>query len=840
MEAPRDIRTIDIDQEMQQAYLDYAMSVIVSRALPDARDGLKPVHRRILYAMHDMGLRPDTPHKKSARVVGEVLGKYHPHSDQAVYDAMARMAQDFSMRVPLVDGQGNFGSVDGDPPAAMRYTEARLAPPAEQMLQDIRKDTVDFVENFDSSLEEPQVLPAIVPNLLVNGATGIAVGMSTNIPPHNLGEIIDALGHMIENWERLDDINVEELMKFVQGPDFPTGGVILRDKEKDGIATAYGTGRGRITLQAMARVESIGRGRERILVTELPYQVNKSSLIEKIANLAREGSIEGITDLRDESDRQGMRIVIELSKSADADKVLTKLYKRTQMQGTFGIITLALVNGEPRLLSLKQALKVFVEHRLEVVRRRSEHDLLRAQARAHILEGLRIALQNLDDVIDLIRKSNDADAARSKLMKAYQLSEVQANAILDMPLRRLATLERKKIDAEYKETQALIKSLEDLLASPKKMLAAIAAELAEMKEAYGDRRRTQIVEIGKGGAKGGTLTARELETDKTVWVGVNSKGQISRSVENKSPRPSGKDAPRFMLQTSSRDTLVLVAENGKAAVIAVHALPEAESLGDGEALSRVTALKPSESLAAVLALPQEDRRAPGFLVTVSAAGVVKKSDISELPGPLAQSVRLAGVKKGDRLVAAFLTDGNQELLLVTRDGMAIRFKEDEVRAMGLTANGVSGIKLKGKDEVVAALALDAADPVTLVSSDGRAKNVEVNDFPMQGRYGQGVIAWKLEAKQSLAGAANQKGTTRASVHLDKLAAKSLRLDEAPTGSRQANGKDLIELREDDQVVALTVPGSVAAPAKTTRKAKAAGEKKTSSAKKTSKSSSKKK
>jgi DNA gyrase subunit A len=681
--------------------------------------------------------------------------------------------------------------------------------------------------------------------------------MSTNIPPHNLVEVVDALGHMIKNWERQEDINVEELMKFVQGPDFPTGGVILKDMEKDGIATAYGTGRGRITLQAMARVESIGRGRERILVTELPFQVNKSNLIEKIANLAREGAIEGITDLRDESDRQGMRIVIELSKTADANKVLAKLYKRTQMQATFGIITLALVNGEPRLLSLKQALKVFIEHRLEVVRRRSEHDLAKAQARAHVLEGLLVALENLDDVVQLIRDSRDVDSARSRLMKSYTLSEIQANAILDMPLRRLAALERKKIETEYKETQALIKSLEELLASPKKMLTVISDELSDVKEAFGDRRRTQIVEVGKGGATGGTLTAGELEADKAVWVAVNDKGRISRSVENKSPRPSGKDAPRFMLQASSRDTLLLIAENGKAAAIAVHALPEAENLADGEAISRVTALKPGEILAAVAALPPEGMRPDGFLITVSAAGVVKKSEVSELPGPGAQSVRLAGVKKNDRLVAAILTDGKQELLFATREGMAIRFKEDEVRAMGLTASGVNGIKLKGKDEVVAALTLDAGEPVTLVASDGRAKNVKVKDFPLQGRYGQGVIAWKLEGTQTLTGAANQKGTTRATVYLDKLAAKSIRLDEPPVGSRQAAGKELIELREDDQVVALVVPGSVMAPVKktgkkqtsttssssttkTSAKKKPAAKKKASTSKKTIKASSKKK
>lgn len=833
MAANPEVRKVDIDREMQQSYLDYAMSVIVARALPDARDGLKPVHRRILYAMHDMGLRPNSPFRKSARVVGEVLGKYHPHSDAAVYDAMARMAQDFSMRIGLVDGQGNFGSVDGDPPAAMRYTEARLTEAAEHMLADIRKDTVEFLDTFDGTLQEPEVLPASLPNLLVNGATGIAVGMSTNIPPHNLGEVVDALIHMLENWTHLEDVNVEELMAYVHGPDFPTGGVILKDKDKDGIASAYGSGRGRIVLQARAYVEAISRGRERILVTELPYQVNKSNLIEKIASLAREGKLEGISDLRDESDRQGMRLVIELSKSANAANVLQQLYKRTQMQTTFGIITLALVNGEPRLLGLKQALKVFIEHRLDVVRRRSEHDLARAQERAHVLEGLRVALQHLDAVVDLVRKAQDVEEARAKLMKRFELSEIQANAILDMPLRRLAALERKKIETEYKETLALIKSLESLLGSPKKMRAAVGEELIAVKEAYADRRRTQIVAVGKQG-QAALLTARQLEADNTVWVGINGKGQISRSAENKSPRPSGKDAPRFMLQASSRDTLFLVAESGKAAALAIHALPVADALSDGEPYSRVSALKPSDELAAVFALPPLEERPDGYLVTVSESGVVKKSELADLPGPVAQSLRIAGTKTGDRLVAAFLSDGSSELLLATAGGMAIRFKEEEVRPMGLSASGVNGIKLKGKDVVTAALALDPAEPVLLLSSDGRAKNVKVADFPLQGRYGQGVIAWKLEKGQRLVGAANQKGTTKATVHLARLAAKSLRLDEAPMGSRQAAGKELVELREDDEVVMLAVPGDVAEPAKkkTAAKKKAAAKKKTSTKKKT--------
>ena len=483
------VRKVDIDREMQQAYLDYAMSVIVARALPDARDGLKPVQRRILYAMYDMGIRADSAYKKSARIVGEVLGKYHPHGDAAVYEAMARLAQDFSMRTMLVDGQGNFGSVDGDPPAAMRYTEARLAPPAVDILADLNKNTVDFTPNFDDTLAEPSVLPSAIPNLLVNGATGIAVGMATSIPPHNLGEIVDALVYMLNHWDKLDDIDVDTLMEFVQGPDFPTGGVIFQEQGAEGLEAAYGSGRGRITVQAQAHTEEMERGKSRIIITELPYMVNKSSLIERIAELAREGHLEGLADLRDESDRQGMRIVVELTKNAQPDTVLHELFRRTPMQITFSINLLALVDGEPRTLTLKQALRVYVEHRLAVIKRRAEFDLDKARQRAHILEGYLVALQHLDEVISLIRNASDVDSARSRLMKRFKLTEIQANAILDMQLRRLAALERKKIETEYKETTALIKDLEALLKSPKRMRAVVADELSKVKEAYGDRRR---------------------------------------------------------------------------------------------------------------------------------------------------------------------------------------------------------------------------------------------------------------------------------------------------------------------------------------------------------------
>ncbi len=494
------IRKVDIDHEMQQSYLDYAMSVIVSRALPDARDGLKPVQRRILYSMYDMGLRADSGFKKSARIVGEVLGKYHPHGDTAVYEAMARQAQDFSMRAPLVDGQGNFGSVDGDPPAAMRYTEARLSRFAIELLSQLDRDTVDFSRNFDDTLDEPTVLPAAAPNLLVNGASGIAVGMATNIPPHNLGEVVDALIHMLHSWDSLDNVHIETLMKYIKGPDFPTGGIILQEGDENQLQVAYATGKGRVALRGSVHKEEMTRGRFRLIITELPYTVNKSSLVERIAELVRETRLEGIADLRDESDRQGMRVVIELKLGADPEKILRDLYQHTPMQITIGINLLALVNGEPRLLTLKQALRVYLEHRLQVIRRRSEFDLKQAKARMHILEGLRIALKYLDEIIALIRGSADTEQARIKLIKKYKLSDIQANAILEMPLKRLAALERKKIEDEYKELTVRIKALEGLLHSPRKLREVVVEELQDVKNKFNDRRRTQIVSLKKGEA----------------------------------------------------------------------------------------------------------------------------------------------------------------------------------------------------------------------------------------------------------------------------------------------------------------------------------------------------
>ncbi len=799
------VRKIDIDHEMQQAYLDYAMSTIVARALPDARDGLKPVHRRILYAMYDMGLRPDSAYKKSARIVGEVLGKYHPHGDAAVYDAMARLAQDFSMRTLLVDGQGNFGSIDGDPPAAMRYTEARLAAPAINLLADINKNTVDFTPNFDETLTEPTVLPAALPNLLVNGATGIAVGMATSIPPHNLGEVVDALIYMLDHWEKLDDIDVEHLMKFVQGPDFPTGGVIIQEADENGIEVAYGSGKGKVTIQARAHLEEMERGKSRIIVTELPYQTNKSSLIERIAELAREGHVEGLADLRDESDRHGMRIVIELTKNVDPEKVLATLYKRTPMQSTFSIILLALVDGEPRMLTLKQALRVYVEHRLTVIRRRGEYDLEKARQRAHILEGYLVALKHLDEIISLIRNSPNVETARARLMKRYKLTEIQANAILEMQLRRLAALERKKIETEYKEITALIKSLEDLLKSPKKMRVLAAEELAKVKEAYGDKRRTQIVNLKAGREKKSLLTAAELLPEQTVWVGMSTEGTLARTHDDKPPRLSGSDAPKLLVRAGTTDTLYLVSERGLTAAVAVHTLPEAEKLSDGTPFNKVCALRDNERPVAAFALPRRSSLPEeSCVLTVTHGGMLKKSSVNELPGPSAQTFALCKVNDGDALGWVTLTDGKKEILLATATGMAIRFKEDDIRPMGLVAAGVNGVKLGVGDEVVGCVILPTVGEVFVVASDGRAKRVAVKEFPVQGRYGRGVILWDLALGVKLAGLAAGKGTHVVTLHLLKAAPKMTRLDGAGLKKRSTTrGDAVVEVKPGDSVLDLT-------------------------------------
>ena len=588
------VKQIDIDAEMRDSYLSYAMSVIVSRALPDARDGLKPVQRRILYAMHDMGLMPATQHRKSARVVGEVLGKYHPHGDQSVYDAMVRMAQDFSLRYTLVDGQGNFGSIDGDAAAAMRYTEVRMQSVGRDMLQDIDKNTVSFGSNFDDSLKEPLVLPASIPNLLVNGSAGIAVGMATSIPPHNLVEVIDALDFMLTNWERLDEINVSDLMKYIEGPDFPTGGLVFRSregkdgKEMDALAAAYGSGRGKVMVRAKAHVEQLARNKSRIVITELPYQANKTNLLNRIAELHRNGKLEGLTDLRDESDRNGMRIILETTRTVDPRDTLAELFRLTPLQSTFSINLVALVDDEPRVLTLKQALRVYLDHRLEIVRRRAEYDLDKARQRAHILAGLIKALDHLDEVIDIIRRSRTTATAQQNLMKKLKLSEIQARAILDMQLRRLAGLERKKIQDEYKEKLKLIKELEKLLGSPELMRGVVREELQQVKAQYGDTRRTQIV--SKTG--GEVVSTTDLIPDENVWVMVGQEGTVARttsaSMINIPTKPD--EQPLKLLQANTQDIIYFFGADGMAASMPVYQLPQARGLGEGTHYGQLTSL----------------------------------------------------------------------------------------------------------------------------------------------------------------------------------------------------------------------------------------------------------
>ena len=799
------VKNVDIDQEMQQSYLDYAMSVIVARALPDARDGLKPVQRRILYGMYDMGIRADSSYKKSARIVGEVLGKYHPHGDQTVYEAMARLAQDFSMRYALVDGQGNFGSVDGDPPAAMRYTEARLTPAAVDILAQLDRDTIDFSRNFDDSLNEPDVLPAAIPNLLVNGASGIAVGMATSIPPHNLGEVIDALNYLLDRWEVQEDVTVSDLMKFVKGPDFPTGGIIMHENNGEDLLAAYATGRGKVMLRGKIHLEEMGRGKNRIIITELPYQINKSSLIERIAELAREGGLEGISDLRDESDRQGMRIVIELNKVAETENVLRDLYRRTPLQSTFRISLLALVDGEPHMLSLKQALRVYLEHRITVVKRRSEFDLAKAKARAHILEGLRVALNNLDEVISLIRKAQNVEDARSKLMKRFKLTEIQANAILEMQLRRLAALERRKIELEYKEVQELIGELESLLRSPQKLRLVVGDELKAMKAAYADRRRTQIVALKDGAEMRNLLTTTDMMPTQNVWVGVTEDGLIGRTSGDSLPRWSGRNAPRQVYATNTHQTLYMVASDGRAAAISVQSLPEVERFEDGIPLRKASPFEEEQKLVQLFSAPTRlEEGEEHFIVTVSRAGLAKKSSIRDLPGPSTQLFWLAKVNPGDEIGWAVLTDGKSELLLATRKGMVIRFTEEDVRPMGLVAAGVNGIKLSQNDQLIGAARILPEFDLLLVGRDGKAWRLPTAQLPMQGRYGQGAIACKPQTGAELVALAYSHPGQEFVIQLKEAANKVETIDAIPAGRRQSTAKSLIALKPGDQVTGLTM------------------------------------
>ncbi len=745
------IRPVNIDEEMRDSYLDYAMSVIVSRALPDARDGLKPVHRRILYAMYDMGMGANVAYKKSARIVGEVLGKYHPHSDAAVYDAMARMAQDFSMRYPLVDGQGNFGSIDGDSPAAMRYTEARLMAFAEEMLADIQKDTVEFEANFDGTLQEPIVLPARLPNLLLNGTSGIAVGMATNIPPHNLREIAQAVDYLIGQMiapegeqidESLREISAEDLMRFVQGPDFPTGGIIIG---AEGIRSAYATGKGRVVVRAVTAIEAMPGGRDRIVVTEIPYQINKTTILERIAELARSGRIEAISDLRDESDRSGLTIVVELKRGAQPAKVLNQLLKYTPLQTTFSVQMLALVNGEPRLLPLKVALRHYIEHRRDVIRRRTEYDLARAQRRAHILEGLLIALGHLDAVIQTIRESTDASTARENLITRFNLSEEQAQAILDMQLRRLAALERQQLEDEHRELLVQIEYLEDLLKHPKKILQQIRDDLNQLAERYSDERKTHVAY-----GLDETISIEDLVKDEDVLVFITSQGYIKRVSASayRTQRRGGRgvtgittreeDDVEHLFSAGSLDRILFFTNQGKVYQIPAYEIPETSRAAKGLPLRSVlTTLEHNERVTATVAVPDFD--VVEYCTMVTRLGRIKRVSVGSFEAVRPSGLIAIALNEGDELAWVKLTSGGQDVIVATEQGRAIRFSEDEVRVMGRTAAGVYAIRLKEGDCVAGMDVIeDPSLDLMVITENGYGKRTPLEAYRRISRYGVGV------------------------------------------------------------------------------------------------------
>ncbi|MCL5998364.1 MAG: DNA gyrase subunit A [Chloroflexi bacterium] len=855
------IRDADIDQQMRGAYLDYAMSVIVARALPDARDGLKPVQRRILYVMEDTGARANTPFRKSARIVGDVLGKYHPHGDVAVYEAMARMAQDFSTRYLLVSGQGNFGSVDGDPPAAMRYTEARLSAVAEEMLADLDKDTVDWVDNFDGTLQEPTVLPAGLPNLLLNGTTGIAVGMATNIPPHNLAELCSAVAYLIDHWQTVEDVTVDELMKLVLGPDFPTGGMIIG---REGIQQSYATGRGRLVVRGVAGIEEMRGGRNQIVITELPYQVNKAMLVERIADLARDGRIEEITDLRDESDRRGMRIVIELRRGAQPNRVLNRLYKFTALQSTFGVQILALVEGQPRLLGLKRALTIFIEHRREIIRRRTAFDLAKTRVRAHILEGLRIALDFLDEVIRTIRESENADAAKTQLMTRLKLSDLQAQAILDMQLRRLAALERQRIEDEYQDCLKTIAYLEDLLASPIKILGLVKDDMLRLAQKYGDERRTQIVLDGRE-----SFDEEELIADKSVLISLTQRGYIKQTPSDayraqsrggrgvSGMQTSGEDEVIFLFSARSHDTILFFSNRGKVYALKAYQIPEGDragkgtyignliSVGDGE---RITAALPiskemmslavsangadeismedvdpdhtdediemeaEESTADIAEAEMHDLQSPASNLHASPCvamctlkGRIKRVTLSQFASIRNSGLICMNLSGDDQLSYVRLTPGNGELILVTAQGQALRFEETLVRRMGRTASGVRAMKLKRDGDYIAGMeVVEPGGHLLTVTERGYGKCTTLDEYPAKGRGGGGVrtMGGTLDVTGLLIAARVVQPNDQITIISANGVALRQKVSDIPQSGRATRGSRLINLREGDAVASV--------------------------------------
>jgi DNA gyrase subunit A len=737
---------IAIEDEVKRSYIDYAMSVIVSRALPDVRDGLKPVHRRILHAMREEGMTPDKPYKKSARVVGQVLAKYHPHGDAAVYDTVVRMAQDFAIRYPLVDGHGNFGSLDGDPPAAMRYTEVRLARLAMELLHDIDKDTVDFVPNFDESETEPVILPARFPNLLVNGSSGIAVGMATNIPPHNLGEVIDALVTMIDEPETTD---LKRLMGIIKGPDFPTGAYILG---REGIRQAYQTGRGLVSMRAKTQIETTKAGKTRIVVFEIPYQVNKATLIERIAELVRDKKLEGVTDLRDESDRHGVRVVMELRREADPNVILNRLFKYTQMQETFGVILLALVDGRPRILNLQEILECYLAYQKEVIIRRTKFELAKAEARAHILEGLRIALNNLDAIIKLIRASKDRDQAREGLMREFGLSEKQATAILEMRLQQLTALERDKIEAEYEELAKAIEYLRAVLGSERMVMQIIRRELLEVKEKFDDPRRTVITT----GAPGQDFDVEDLIAEEDIVVTMTHQGYVKRlpadtyQVQRRGGRgiagmgTKEEDFVERLFVTTTHNNLLFFSNKGRVYRLKAHEVPEAGRTAKGTAVINLVPVEPGEIISAVI--PVRDFSPGSHLFMATRRGIVKRTELSEYDTARRSGLIAIALDEGDELVGVRHATTGEEVILATRLGKAIRFSVDQVRAMGRPARGVKGITLRADDEVVSMDPIRADAAVLTISARGLGKRTPVDEYPTHSRGGKGVINLQITSR----------------------------------------------------------------------------------------------
>jgi len=801
-------RPVNIEDEMSSSYLDYAMSVIVSRALPDVRDGLKPVQRRILYAIAGLGLTHAGPHKKSARIVGEVLGKYHPHGDAPVYEAMVRMAQDFSMRYVLVDGQGNFGSIDDDPPAAMRYTEARLTKVAGEMLVDIDKETVNFMPNFDNSLKEPVVLPTRLPNLLVNGSAGIAVGMATSIPPHNLGEVCDAISYLIDN----PDTTVDELSQFVKGPDFPTAGIILGGEE---IRNAYATGHGRVVVRAKAILGDMAGGRRQIVITELPYQTNKAALVERIANLAKDRKVEGISTLRDESDRQGMRIVIELKREAEPRQVLNNLYKHTAMQSAFFINMLALVDGQPRVISLKEALQYYVDFRHQVITRRSRFDLEVAKARAHILEGLKIALGSIDRVIAIIKKAPTAEAARKQLMSSFSLSQTQAQAILDMQLRRLANLERQKILDEYAEVVKTIAYLEDLLANPKRILLLIKEEVSQLKSEYADPRRTEI-----SGEEVVEFREEDLIPHQSVVVTLSNRGFVKRvpARSYRSQHRGGKgiigmvtreaDAVRLLEVADTHDNLLFFTNRGRVFHLKCYEIQaDSSRVAKGTAVVNLFSVAADEKVTAMVALA--DFTPGAYLLMATRYGEIKKTPVDSFASVRSSGLIATDLEAGDELVAACLATDENDVLLVTEGGQAIRFRVSELRAVSRTGGGVRAIRLSPGDQLVA---MDIASPgsyVLAVTSGGFGKLTPVAAYPRQHRAGGGVRTFKLTEKADRVAAASVVSLSQQAmiVSADGLVIQTPVKEKDPKRGitilgRSTQGVRLMKLEPGDRVVAI--------------------------------------